>query len=341
VSHLPTSSSRLTTLNELPIPSPNSSDQLLPRLRDWLFSAASDGWLSILRIGLAIQLLLYVFSLRADWNYLLGGTGRGLVSRDLTEALLSLESWMIPRFGWFIGPAKQLGIDEATLLSLSWYCLTLAAIFLLIGLFSRTTAIASWFLYLCAVKSGGPITYGVDALTTTGLFYLMLSPLPDRFSSDHIWRKKLAPSLFLGFWRHVLQLHLCLIYFFSGLTKALGRDWWNGINLWRALTRPPFDVISAELLVRFKYFFPIAGIAVWVLEIGYPSFIWNHRCRRAWLVGIITMHVAIGLAMGMYLFALVMTVLNLAAFGPGVLWPDKRAPDSYRPSPIEAAPPNN
>ena len=31
----------------------------------------------------------------------------------------------------------------------------------------------------------------------------------------------------------------------------------------------------------------------------------------------LTMHVAIGVTMGMYLFSLVMIVLNLAAFAPG------------------------
>jgi Vitamin K-dependent gamma-carboxylase len=296
---------------------------LLPRVRDWLFYPTSDRWLSILRIGLAVQLLLYVFSLRSDWNYLLGGTGRGLVSRDLAEALLSLESWMIPRFGWFIGPAKQLGIDEAVVLSLGWYCLTLGAILLLIGLYSRAAAVASWFLYLCSVKSGGPSTYGVDALTTTALFYLMLSPLPDRFSLDHVWRKKSADSQLRGFWQRVLQLHLCLIYFFSGLTKALGQDWWNGVNLWRSLIRPPFDLIPADILVRFKYFFPIAGVAIFLLEIGYAFLIWRRGIGRVWLIAVLIMHIGIGFAMGMYLFASVMIVLNLAAFGPGRLWREK------------------
>jgi hypothetical protein len=31
------------------------------------------------------------------------------------------------------------------------------------------------------------------------------------------------------------------------------------------------------------------------------------------------MHIAIGVTMGMYLFALIMIVLNVAAFGPGVI----------------------
>jgi hypothetical protein len=40
------------------------------------------------------------------------------------------------------------------------------------------------------------------------------------------------------------------------------------------------------------------------------------KTRLVWLVGILAMHVAIGLTMGMYLFALIMIILNLAAFGP-------------------------
>jgi hypothetical protein len=31
------------------------------------------------------------------------------------------------------------------------------------------------------------------------------------------------------------------------------------------------------------------------------------------------MHIGIGLSMGMYLFSLIMIVLNLAAFGPGLI----------------------
>ena len=80
---------------------------------------------------------------------------------------------------------------------------------------------------------------GMDNFMTIGLFYLMLLPLPDRFSLD--WRlRALRPKnpRLLGFWRRVLQLHLCLIYFFSGLTKCLGSGWWDGSNVWRALIRP-------------------------------------------------------------------------------------------------------
>ena len=164
------------------------------------------------------------------------------------------------------------------------------------------------------------MSYGVDNFMTIGLFYLMLSPLPDRYSLD--WRlRKSRPkhSQLLGFWRRVLQLHLCLIYFFSGLTKCLGSGWWDGSNMWRSLIRPPFNVVDPEILIRWKYLFPAAGVFICFLEIGYPFFIWNSKIRKIWLIRICAVHAGIGLTMGMYLFALIMIVLNVAAFGPGVI----------------------
>ena len=284
------------------------------RLLKFLFPPETDTWLGILRIGFGFQLTLYSLSLRYDWSYLLSGT-----TRKLAEALLSLDSHFIPRLGWLVTLAAKVDVDEKTLLFAAWAGLLVTSCGLLAGLACRLSAIAAWFLHLCAAKSGGFVSYGMDNFMTIGLFYLMLSPLPDRYSLD--WRlrdlRSKDPQL-LGFWRRVLQLHLCIIYFFSGLTKCLGRGWWDGSNVWRSLIRPPFDVINPEILVTVKYVFPLAGILVCLLEFGYPFFIWSTRTRKIWLLGVCTMHVVIAVGMGMYLFSLVMIVLNVAAFGTGL-----------------------
>jgi hypothetical protein len=284
------------------------------RLLKFLFPPSTDTWLAVLRVGLGLQVTLYSLSLRTDWNYLFSGT-----VRKVAEALLSLESHFVPRLGWPINLGAQVGLHEQTLLFVAWACLVVAGCGLLVGVACRFSAIAAWFLHLCAAKSGGFVSYGMDNFLTIGLFYLMLSPLPDRFSLD--WRlRDLRPKhpQLLGFWRRVLQLHLCVIYFFSGLTKCLGTGWWDGSNVWRALIRPPFNVIDPEILVRWKYLFPVAGIFIWLLEFGYPFLIWSSRTRKLWLFGICGMHIVIGVTMGMYLFSLVMIVLNVAAFGPGL-----------------------
>jgi hypothetical protein len=289
------------------------------RLFEFLFPVETDNWLTILRIGLGFQITLYSLSLRNDWNYLLSGAASGLINRNLAEGLLSLESHFIPRLGWLVPLATQSGLREETALSVVWVSLLAAGCGLLVGLVCRVSAILAWLLHLCAAKSGGFVSYGVDNFMTIGLFYLMLSPLPDRYSLD--WRlRELRPKnpQLLGFWRRVLQFHLCVIYFFSGLTKCLGSGWWNGSNVWRALIRPPFNVIDPEILLICRHLFPVAGIFICLMEITYPFFIWNDKTRKIWLICICAMHAGIGIMMGMYLFALIMIILNIAAFGSGL-----------------------
>jgi hypothetical protein len=288
------------------------------QLISFLFPPQTDAWLAVLRIGLGLQVAVYALFLRSDWHYLFAGTGKGLISRELGEAIISFDSPLIPRLGWLVALGSHAGISEQTVLSIAWAGLLCMGCFLLLGLFCRPAAIIAWFLHLCAAESGGLLAYGADNFMTMGLFYLMLSPLPDRYSFDHrLVKTKLKDPQLLGFWRRVLQVHLCFVYFFGGLAKCLGSGWWNGSNLWRSLTRPPFNIISPDILVQFKYVLPVLGISICLLELGYVVFIWRKKTRFFWLVCILAMHFAIGLTMGMYLFALVMIVLNLAAFGVG------------------------
>jgi hypothetical protein len=287
------------------------------RLNTFLFPAETDSWIAVLRTGLGVQVIMYALFLTADWHYLFSSTGKGLVSRQLGEAITAFDSPLIPRLSWLVTLGRSINISEETVLSVAWAGLLCMGCFLLLGLFCRSAAVIAWFLHLCVAESGGLLAYGADNFMTIGLFYLMLSPLPDRYSLDgRLTKAKPKNPQLLGFWRRVLQLHLCFVYFFGGLGKCLGGGWWDGANLWRSLTRPPFDHISTDLLVRLKYLLPALGIAICLLEVGYIIFIWMKKTRFIWLVCILAMHVAIGLTMGMYLFALIMIVLNLAAFGP-------------------------
>lgn len=286
------------------------------RFLGFLFSSESDTWLTVFRIGLGLQVTLYALFLRSDWHYLFASSGKGLVGRELGEAITSFESPLIPKFGWLIAVGCNVNMSEETVLSVAWVGLLAAGCLLLLGLLSRPAAIVAWFVHLCAAESGGLLAYGADNFMTTALFYLMLSPLPGRYSFDH-WVAKTKPNnpQALGFWRRVLQVHLCFVYFIGGLAKLLGSGWWDGSNLWRSLIRPPFNLVQPDLLVHFKYALPLLGISICLLEISYPIFIWIKKTRLVWLVCILAMHAAIGLLMGLYLFALVMIVMNLAAFG--------------------------
>jgi hypothetical protein len=295
---------------------PNRLQRCWQRFAGFLFSPASDTWLAVLRIGLGLAVVVYAIFLRNDWHYLFASNDKGLIGPEIGEAITSLDSPSIPKLGWLIALGRQFNVSEQTVLTVAWVCLLSAGWLLLLGLLCRPAAIAAWFIHLSAAESGGLLAYGADALMTTGLFYLMLSPLPDRYSFDH-WVTKARPKNphALGFWRRVLQVHLCFVYFIGGLAKCLGSGWWDGSNLWRALIRPPFNLVSPDILIRFKYALPVLGISICLLEVSYPVFIWLKRTRGVWLVCILAMHAAIGLLMGLYLFAIVMIVMNVAAFG--------------------------
>jgi Vitamin K-dependent gamma-carboxylase len=291
----------------------------------FLFPSDSDTWLTVLRIGLGLQVTLYALFLKNDWHYLFASSGKGLVGREVGEAITSFESPLIPKFGWLIAAGRALNISEETVLTVAWVALLSAGFFLLLGLLCRPAAIVAWFVHLCAAESGGLLAYGADSFMTTALFYLMLSPLPDRYSFDHwVIQTKLKNPQALGFWRRVLQVQLCFVYFIGGIGKFLGSGWWDGSNLWRALIRPPFNLVSPDFVIQFKYALPFVGISIFLLEVSYPVFIWLRKTRRIWLACILAMHAAIGLLMGLYLFALIMIVMNVAAFGvPG---PASRVP---------------
>ncbi len=286
------------------------------RLENFFFPARSTEWIAILRVSLGLQLILYVLSLWRDWNYLFASENRGLINRDLTEAILNLESPFVPRLGWLVSLAHKLGFAEGPVLTLAWVGLLAAGLCLCIGFLSRPAAIAAWLLHLAARSSGGFVTYGVDQFMTIGLFYLAIAPLPDRYSLDYAlgWRCKAAPWR-AGFHLRILQVHLCLIYFFGGLAKSLGAGWWDGTSLWRALTRPPFHLLNPNILLHWSGFLPAAGIVICMLELGYPVFIWPKMTRQFWLAAVLAMHIGIGLMMGLQLFAFIMIILNAAAFG--------------------------
>lgn len=310
----------MTSVSENELPQNSELWAWLPRLRRFLFPRDSGEWLTFLRAGLGLEVALYAGSLYTDWQRMFGSTSTGFLNREFTEALLSIQSPLVPQIGWFVWVGQHIGLREETTLTILWLVLFASGIFLIVGLFCRSAAILAWLLHLSVAKTGGYLAYGMDNFLTIGLFYLMIAPLPDARALDSKLWKKRAPDLKLvGFCRRVLQLHLCGIYFFGGLTKALGVGWWNGDSMWRALIRPPFDLIQSQTLVHAQPILLVTGIFVCLLELSYPILIWPNKTRPLCLIAIIGMHVGVGLTMGLHLFSLVMIVFNLAAFGPGAL----------------------
>ena len=72
------------------------------KLIEFLFPPETDTWLAVFRIGMGLQVVVYALFLRSDWHSLFSTTGKGLVSRELGEAIASFDSPLIPKLGWLV-----------------------------------------------------------------------------------------------------------------------------------------------------------------------------------------------------------------------------------------------
>ena len=105
------------------------------QVNQWFFGGTTDNWLAALRIGLGLQLILYCITSRADWLQMFASQPGSFVTRDLTEALVTLGAALVPRVSWFISAGEFIRLSEATVLWVVWSGLLAAGLCLVAGIF--------------------------------------------------------------------------------------------------------------------------------------------------------------------------------------------------------------
>lgn len=187
---------------------------------------------------------------------------------------------------------------------------------LILGFGTRWMAAIALAINYLWMHVGGGLIYGMDLFTHIALFYCLVMPVGAAFSLDakrKHWTG--APSTAAGVTRKMLQLHLCVVYLSSGLEKASGIQWWDGEAVWRSMMLPVFNHFNVQWMAWAPAIPMVAGWLTLLVEVGYAFFIWPSKTRRTWLILAIGMHLSIGLFMGLWLFAFIMILLNLGAFG--------------------------
>ncbi|MBI2804360.1 MAG: hypothetical protein HYX68_05170 [Planctomycetes bacterium] len=241
------------------------------------------------------------------------------------------------------------------------HCLIVAiSVMFTLGFCTRITSALLWFGYLCYINRNPNVLFGVDTMTNILLLYLMISPCGAVYSLDRVIRKwwvgakmGLVESWY-RFWRlpvptniapptpvpdvpepsvsanvalRLLQIHVCFIYGMAGLSKLLGRSWWDGSAIWMTVANYEFAPMENAIYMRFLRFLGSyqvlymafvngGGLFTLVFEIGYPFLIWRPRLRWVFLASAIVLHGGIGLFMGLKTFSLIMLVMNMAFLRP-------------------------
>jgi hypothetical protein len=289
----------------------NHLQHLYLNVLDFFARPATHKRLGIFRICVAVISILYIAVIWKDILYIYGE--QGLIAGEINEAF-SYPFLRLPRIISFL---QAYGWNEVSALYFFFGCYIFCLVLLAFGICTRITAGVAWIMNLCMVNTSPTLMYGYDTFTSNCLFYCFLFPAGHAYSMDNLFLKRKNRKIYTCgiFYQRVLQLHMCIIYFFSGVNKAVSEQWWNGEALWRAINQPPLRVFDFDFLANAPWLFAAGGIMTLVIEMGYPVFIWIPKTKRFWFIAIIGLHISISILMGLYLFAAIMIVMNCTAFG--------------------------
>ncbi|TWT86798.1 Vitamin K-dependent gamma-carboxylase [Pseudobythopirellula maris] len=251
-------------------------------------------------------------------------------SFDLS-GFLGPEGWLAPEliaqkqagrfvfslFDW-IGPAWLLWTVHVLYL--------VVCLMLMFGLFSRVVAVLAFLGALSYVEHVTPgAFFGLDKINCLLAMYVMLGPCGARYSVDRLRAERRGdeepgagaePSISANIAIRLMQLHLCVVYLFSGLGKLQGELWWNGRAVWFSVANPEYRSLDMTWLANHLWLVDALTHATVLWELFYCWAIWNPLLRPWVLLGAIGIHGFIGLGMGMPEFALSMLVANMAFLAP-------------------------
>lgn len=272
------------------------------RFTRFFLSPSAGGPLAFFRIGIAMIGLIQGCWLLGNVVMLYGVNG--LVPWSLSKGIVSP---MMPQLSW-LQPLGNGDVWVYVLMAVYLVCL----LCLLIGMLTPVVAFIAWGLHLMFINTGFMAAYGVETFLHISLFYCILMPVGESYS----WRNgKQSVSEWNTLSLRVLQIHLCIVYFSSGVEKAMGTQWWNGEAVWQTLMQGQFARFDMRWLAAYPIITKLICWSTLLIEIGYPFFIWWRKTRVYMYVAVVMLHVGISIFMGLQLFAGIMIVLNTAAFG--------------------------
>ncbi len=270
--------------------------------------------LAFLRIATGVVVLLELLTLWPSIQDIYGS--HGYIEWVISQNLFSLPQLptMAGIFAW-LNP-EVVTADAVLYGTLGVYIASLIG--MVLGYRANVMAFIAWALHLVINNSANMYGYGVESFIHISLFYLIFMPTtahwairrPDSQRAENAGR-------YAGLWLTILRIHLCIVYLNAGVAKFLGQDWISGEAIWRTLAQPTYAQFDMFWIAYVPWLSVIATWSVLLLETAYPVFIWFPAIRRYWLAATISMHLGIGLLMGLHAFAGIMIVLNITAFG----WP--------------------
>jgi hypothetical protein len=282
-------------------------------------SSRNESWLVFFRITVSAFCILHILSILPDIHNFL--SDNAYVLPNIIDAYSLRISPTIYTLSKFL--EKYMHITSQ-LVVVKWFisCYVAALLCLLVGFRTRFAAIIALVLHVILNTSMEFYLYGVDFFCTIALFYCLVFPVGRHYSVDRYIRikrgKQLKPSdpILTNICLRLLQIHLCIAYFFGGFEKIIGYNWWNGESIWKALhlSYSPTYVKNVNQLAHYPWIFVSLGWLTIITEMLYPVCMNIKFTRKFWLALIIGMHIIIAIILGLFFFSTFMIILSVTAY---------------------------
>jgi len=271
----------------------------------FFFAPAYPYPLAFLRIGVAAVLIAQALSIVPVYFELYGSQGimQGPVAKSVAPALPSL-----------LESLSRWGMSESKALVILGCAYLFSLLGLLVGFQTRAMAFVATVTHFLFAQ-GHSTSYGVDTYAFVFLFYLIWIPSGEALSVDAFGKAPVAKNTTRLALR-VVQIQLALSYFATGFGKALTDQWWNGKAIWYSLMLPVYrQSLPVEWLANVPWLAMALGWGTLVIEIGYAPFVFYPPTRKLWIFLVLSLHMGIGIFLGLHIFAAFMMVLTFSLFG--------------------------
>lgn len=266
-------------------------------------------FLVFFRISIGLVVMVHFISYWKDFELLY--TNQSIVPLEL-HSLIS--SYNIININEILSLLNVVFDTEAVLAFKIIYILL--SFFIIVGFFSRISALLLMIIQVSFIKYGSIFNYGADFFTTMSLFYIFIFPSSSYYSIQNFLFPKISKNWqSITLCKRLIQIHLCIAYFFSGLDKILGFNWWNGEAVWKAMHLPNFNrfIVLSDYIIS-PIFYIFIGWGTIITELLYPIFINLNTTRKLWLILTIGMHLGIIISFNLFFFSAIMITWNLTAY---------------------------
>lgn len=219
-------------------------------------------------------------------------------------------------------------VPDQYLMTVHWLCVAIVAMFC-VGWQTRITSVLAYVITISYSQRVPVANFGLDQILGMLCLYCAIGPSGLCFSVDrwlqekkHSRRKTPIParsSSNVQLSLRLIQIHMCVIYFWAGVAKLKGESWWTGDAMWRVMANQEYQTTDLTWTAWVPWVPYVAAHATVLWEIFFCVLVWNKRLRPLVLLIGTGMHFGIGMFLGMWTFGLIMTYAYFA-FSDPITW---------------------